>query len=157
MKNICVQISSRPLDINNACDFVDSADAGATNLFIGRVRNNHEGNDVTGITYDVHQGLAEKTLSEICTEAEGLWPGTRYFVAHYAGELPVGGLSVVIAVSAPHRAESFDACRYVIEELKMRAPVWKQEHYTDGKSDWLPGHSLKEEAVVNDICCGKCS
>lgn len=86
-----------------------------------------------------------------------MWPETRYYVAHYKGELPVGGISVIIAVSAPHRAETFEACRYVIEELKLRAPVWKQEHYTDGKSDWLPGHSLKEDAAADSICCGKCS
>jgi len=157
MENICVQITDKSLDIEAACDFVDSAGAGATNLFIGRVRNNHEGNDVTGITYDIHKPLAEKALQEICHEAEGLWPGTRYYIAHYTGELPVGGISVIIAVSAPHRAETFEACRYVIEELKIRAPVWKQEHYADGKSDWLPGHSLQEDAVLNDTCCGKCS
>ncbi|TNE32307.1 MAG: molybdenum cofactor biosynthesis protein MoaE [Alphaproteobacteria bacterium] len=157
MENICIQITDQPLNIETACSFVDSAGAGASNLFVGRVRNNHEGNDVTGITYDIHAGLAEKVLRDICTEAEGLWPETRYYVAHYTGELPVGGISVVIAVSAPHRAETFEACRYVIEELKLRAPVWKQEHYTDGRSDWLPGHSLKEDVAVNDVCCGKCS
>ncbi|MBL1147038.1 MAG: molybdenum cofactor biosynthesis protein MoaE [Pseudomonadota bacterium] len=157
MENICVQITDKPLNIETACDFVDNGGAGATNLFVGRVRNNHEGNDVTGITYDIHDNLAKKALSDICTEAEGLWPETRYYVAHYKGELPVGGISVIIAVSAPHRAETFEACRYVIEELKLRAPVWKQEHYTDGKSDWLPGHSLKEDAAADSICCGKCS
>jgi len=79
-----------------------------------------------------------------------------YFVSHFYGVLDVGGVSIVIAVSSPHRAESFEACRYVIEEIKKRAPVWKQEHYFEGKSDWLPGHSLNSEAEESLVCCGRC-
>ncbi len=87
----------------------------------------------------------------------GLWPDTRYAILHYKGQLPVGGVSVVIAVSSPHRAESFEACRYVIEEIKMRAPIWKREHYIDGKSEWLPGYSLRHDAEnAVEPCCGKC-
>ena len=68
-------------------------------------------------------------------------------MSHYKGQLDVGGMSVIIAVSSVHRAESFDACRYLIEELKKRAPVWKQEHYQHGSSEWLPGHSLRSQAA----------
>ena len=127
MESVCIQITDQPLDIEAACDFVDSAGAGATNLFIGRVRNNHEGNDVTGITYDIHKVLAEKTLREICTEAEGLWPETRYYVAHYTGELPVGGMTLrsqILALGADdiifvgdtdhdRRAAEAVGCRFV--------------------------------------------
>ena len=144
MNGIQVLIGNTLLNLQEAVAYVCDPGHGAIDTFIGTVRNTHEGKDVTGITYDVHKTLAEKTLRDICAEAQGFWPNTRYYVAHYHGTLDVGGISVVIAVSSPHRAESFDACRYVIEEIKKRLPVWKKEHYTDGISDWLPGHSLKE-------------
>lgn len=153
---IHVQVTTKEIDIDAAIAKVKSAEHGAIDLFIGTVRNHHNGKEVTGITYDAHEKLAEKIFKEICREGMGLWPDTRYAVMHYKGELPVGGTSIVIAVSSPHRAESFEACRYVIEEIKVHAPVWKQEHYLDGKSDWLPGHSLRHEAEYAGTCCGKC-
>ena len=153
---IIAEVSTQPLDVQKAVNIVTDPAHGAIDTFVGVVRNHHEGKAVTGITYDVHTELAGKIFHEICKEAQGAWPGTRYYVAHYQGELDIGGTSIVIAVSAPHRAESFEACRYVIEEIKKRAPVWKKEHYTDGKSDWLPGHSLSAEAETGTLCCGHC-
>lgn len=151
-----VKVTTRSIDINEAIAHVKSDDHGAIDLFIGTVRNSHNGKEVTGITYDAHEKLTEKALKRICEESKGLWPDTRYAVIHYKGELSVGGTSIVIAVSSSHRAESFEACRYVIEEIKKCVPVWKQEHYLDGKSDWLPGHSLRFEGEFTNTCCGKC-
>lgn len=153
---VTVEILDGKLDIGRAYEAVAGPGQGAVDLFAGAVRDNHLGQEVSGITYDVHKGLGEKVLREICAEAAGLWPGTVYYAAHYHGELPVGGISVLIAVSAAHRAESFEGCRYVIEEIKKRAPVWKQEHYPGGRSAWLPGHSLVAEAGAGTDCCGKC-
>jgi molybdopterin synthase catalytic subunit len=153
---IHIEILNTLLDINHASAIVADPAHGAINIFAGAVRNHHEGRDVTGITYDVHVNLAEIILREICAEAAGFWPDTRYYVAHYQGALPVGGISVLIAVSAAHRGATFEACAYVIDEIKKRAPVWKQEHYPDGKSEWLPGHSLVAEAELETACCGKC-
>ncbi len=153
---IQVFVSADPLSLETAVQSVIDPAHGAIDTFIGTVRNMHEGKSVTGITYDVHEVLAEKTFHEICEEAQGLWPDTRYYIAHYQGVLDVRGISIIIAVSSPHRAESFEACRYVIEEIKKRAPVWKKEHYVDGMSDWLPGHSLLEEAENSMTCCGHC-
>lgn len=154
--SIHVEILDIPLDVGKACAMVADPAHGAIDTFIGVVRNHHEGQTVTGITYDVHKALAEKILHEICNEARGIWPETKYYAAHYQGTLNIGGISVLIAVSAAHRAETFEACRYVIEELKKRAPVWKQEHYPDGPSAWLPGHSLALDAEVQTVCCGRC-
>jgi len=156
MSGIKVSISTEPLDIQQAVKYVASSAQGAIDTFIGTVRNNHDGKEVTGITYDAHKGLAEKNFHEICAEAQGLWPETHYYVAHYHGNLDVGGMSIIIAVGSPHRAESFDACRYIIEEIKKRSPIWKKEHYINGKSDWLPGHSLIFEAEASQSCCGHC-
>lgn len=153
---IHVQVTTAEIDIADAIARVKSPGHGAIDVFIGTVRDNHNGRDVTGLTYDVHDALAEKIFHEICEESRGLWPETRYALIHYKGALPVGGTSIVIAVGAPHRDESFEACRYVIESVKAQAPVWKQEHYTDGDSDWLPGHSLRDEGEYTKTCCGKC-
>ncbi len=138
-----VSISTETLNIQDAYDFVTDPAHGAVDVFIGAVRNHHEGQDVQGIAYDVHEALAEGVLAEICQEARQRWGGIKIYISHYKGQLDIGGISLIIAVSSAHRAESFDACRYLIEELKKRAPVWKQEHYEHGPSEWLPGHSLK--------------
>jgi molybdopterin synthase catalytic subunit len=156
MREIQTLVSTNPLDVNLAIESVTDPSHGAAYTFIGTVRNLHQGKRVEGMTYDAHKALAEKVFHQICEEARGLWPDTHYYVAHYKGVLDVGGISIIIAVSSPHRAESFDACRYVIEEIKQRAPIWKKEHYTDGISDWLPGHSLNEEAEQSLLCCGHC-
>lgn len=155
-EGIRVFISKEPLDVQSASDFVADPANGAIDLFVGVVRNNHLGQSVTGITYDVHETLAETEFLNICLEAKGIWPQTRYYVSHYHGHLDVGGISVLIAVSAPHREEAFDSCRYIIEEIKKRAPVWKKEHYPGGVSEWLPGHSLVSELEDQAVCCGKC-
>jgi molybdopterin synthase catalytic subunit len=154
---IYVRVTTDEISLEDALARVRSPDHGAIDFFVGVVRNNHNGKEVSGITYDAHEKLAEKSFAGICHEATGLWPDTRYAVLHYKGELPVGGTSIVIAVSSPHRAESFEACRYVIEEIKTRAPIWKREHYLEGKSEWLPGHSLRHDAeYAVEPCCGKC-
>ena len=155
-RDIHVSISVDRLNPEQACEFVTDPANGAIDVFIGVVRNQHQGKSVTGITYDVHGTLAAAVLHDICSEAKGIWPQTRYSVSHYQGYLPVGGVSVLIAVSAPHREEAFESCRYVIEEIKKRAPVWKKEHYTEGESAWLPGHSLVKESEDSGVCCGKC-
>lgn len=151
-----IKVTSDNINITDMIAKIQSPDHGAIDIFIGAVRNHHDGKTVTGITYDAHESLVEKTFERICREAEGLWPDTHYALEHYKGALPVGGISIAIAVSAAHRAESFEACRYVIEEVKKQAPVWKQEHYQDSKSEWLPGHSLRHEAAHSETCCGKC-
>jgi len=125
-----------------ALDAVRDPGHGAIDFFAGVVRNHHEGKQVSGITYDVHEPLALRTMQAICEEGSTQWPGAHFYVAHFQGHLAVGEISVLIAVSTPHRADCFAACRLVIEAIKTRLPVWKQEHYLDGKSAWLPGHSL---------------
>lgn len=142
-QNIHVSIKTDPLNIQDAYDFVIDPTHGAVDLFIGAVRNHHEGNNVQGINYDAHESLAKKIFIDISKEAQQRWENIKIYISHYKGELPVGGISVLIAVGSAHRAESFDACRYIIEELKKRSPIWKQEHYDHGPSEWLPGHSLR--------------
>ncbi len=136
-------VAQQVLDPAEALGFVEAPGYGAGALFVGAVRNRNQGRDVVGISYDVFAPLAEHCFGEICAEAAAKWgPDLRLYMAHAKGRLDVGGLSVVIAAGSPHRGEAFAACRYVIEQIKSRAPVWKQEHYRDGDSDWVQGHAL---------------
>jgi molybdopterin synthase catalytic subunit len=146
MENIRVGIHDslkQPLDPAEAIAFVEAPGNGAAVLFIGAVRNRNHGRAVTGVSYDAHETMAAISFRDICEEACRRGPeGLRLYLAHARGRLPVGGLSVVIAAASPHRDEAFKACRYLIEEIKHRSAIWKQEHYTDGDSAWLQGHAL---------------
>ena len=124
---------------------VSSTKHGAVAAFIGTVRSPHAGRRVQAVTYDCFVPLAKKELSRIAAVAERRWPA-RIAVAHRIGRLKVGEASVAIATSATHRAEAFDACRFVIEEIKRRVPVWKKEHYRTGDGRWLAGCALRRVA-----------
>ena len=136
-------ISEETLSIQKAADFVDAVENGALNLFVGKVRNHNMGKTVNAVSYDVFAPLACNVFQEICAEAKAEFSERlRLYIEHYKGKLEIGGISVIIAVGSPHRDESFKACRYLIEQLKIRAPIWKQEHYVDGDSEWVKGHTL---------------
>ena len=122
---------------------MDAAENGALNMFVGKVRNHNMGKAVNAVSYDVFAPLVCNVFQELCAEAKAQFgERLRLYVEHYKGKLEIGGISVIIAVGSPHRDESFKACRYLIEQLKIRAPVWKQEHYVDGDSEWVKGHAL---------------
>lgn len=118
---------------------VGAPEDGAAVLFLGTVRDHNEGRPVSGMRYDSYADMAENLLARIADEAALRLGTDRIVVVHRVGELAIGDVSVAIAASAPHRAETFDAARYVIEEIKQRLPVWKQEHYVEGGSQWLEG------------------
>lgn len=112
---------------------------GAAILFLGVVRDHADGRPVRGMRYDAYVEMARDELAQIAREAAERTGTDRVAVVHRVGELDIGEVSVAIAVSSPHRAESYDASRYVIEEIKKRLPVWKKEHYTDGAAEWVAG------------------
>lgn len=133
----------KPLDIAAAHAFVFDPAHGAVNSFIGAVRDFNEGKTVTGITYDVYDALTKNVLQKLCEDVRKKYDGAiNIYISHFKGRLSIGGISVIIAVSTPRRAESFEACRTLIEELKHHAPIWKQEHYIDGDSAWAKGCAL---------------
>ena len=132
-------ITTSAIDPASLLREVGTADDGAVMLFLGTVRRHNHGRDVKGMHYDVYANMAERVLDEIATEAEARWQPSRLRVVHRVGDLEVGDVSVAIAVSTPHRAEAFDVARHVIEEIKRRLPVWKQEHYVSGEAAWLDG------------------
>lgn len=132
-------ITRDPISADTVLQHVGADSDGAVNLFLGVVRNHNDGSAVSGMHYDAYAEMAERTLREIVAEAEAL-PGVgRVAAVHRIGELQIGDASVAIAASAPHRAEAYEASRYVIEQIKKRLPVWKQERYVSGEHKWLDG------------------
>lgn len=122
-----------PLDAWHA---VSHERAGATVLFIGTVRNHSRGKSVERLEYEAYVPMVEKTLEKISSECGEAHTESQTFIAHRYGTLEIGDASVVIASSAPHRAEAFDACRQAIESIKTDVPIFKREKTTDG-DEWV--------------------
>jgi molybdopterin synthase catalytic subunit len=138
-QDLLTRISEAPIDVSEALAFVADPGAGGTSAFVGTVRDHSAAGDVTGLTYEAWEGLAVRRLGEIGEELFAKWPLRRVAIVHRIGELRVGEASVVIACSAAHRAEAFDACRHGIERLKDDVPIWKKEHHAAGESRWVMG------------------
>jgi molybdopterin synthase catalytic subunit len=109
---------------------------GAACLFVGVVRNENRGRTVVGLEYEAYEEMALPLMEAIAAEARERFPVTEVRLVHRLGPLAVGEPSVAVAVSSPHRAEAFAACRFAIDTLKARVPIWKKELYADG-SAWL--------------------
>ena len=92
---------------------------------------------VTAIEYAAYAAMAEAECARIVTETTDRWPGVAVALRHRLGVVTVGEASVAIAVAAPHRGDAFAACRYVIEEVKRRVPIWKRERHADGSGTWV--------------------
>jgi molybdopterin synthase catalytic subunit len=105
--------------------------------FIGLVRDLNEGREVSLLEYEVYEALAVKEGERILTEAGAKFPIEAAWCVHRVGRLEIGDLAIRVRVAAGHRAEAFDACRFIVDEVKSRVPIWKKEHYRDGDSGWI--------------------
>lgn len=140
-------ITRDTIDVEGLLPLVGATDDGAVLLFIGVVRDHNEGRQVNGMRYDAYVEMAERVLGIIAQEASARLGTDRVVVVHRIGDLRIGEASVAVAVSSPHRAEAYDASRYIIEEIKKRLPVWKHEYYTEGPARWLDGHAPQAEVA----------
>lgn len=129
-------VVERPLDLEALEARVRSDRCGALCTFLGVVRDHHEGRQVKAVTYEAYGEMAGRELARLCREAERRWPGVRALAVHRTGRLGVGEVSVACLAAAPHRAQAFEACRYLIEGIKETVPVWKQDHFATGESTW---------------------
>ena len=134
-------ITREPIDGARLLGDSLSPDDGAALLFWGVVRNENDGRAVSSLEYSAYAEMAEREMLRIADEARARFGTGAIHVVHRIGLLRVGEASVAIAVASPHRAEAYEASRYVIEELKRRVPVWKREGYVDGETEWVPGFS----------------
>jgi molybdopterin synthase catalytic subunit len=138
-KDLLVRITSGALSTNEALAFVTDPASGGTCVFVGTVRDHSEAGDVTGLTYEAWDELAATRLEEIAGEMFDTWPVRKVALLHRTGDLAIGEASVVVACSAPHRADAFDACRHGIERLKHDVPIWKKESLASGEAHWVMG------------------
>ena len=133
----------------NAVKFISADSNGAETVFIGRVRNENSGKKVTAVTYDAHDQMVLKSFNSICELATKKFDkNAKVFLEHAKGFVPVGEISILIAVGAGHRDEAFKICRYILEEVKHQSLIWKKEHYVKGTEGWLPGHSLRPKKKI---------
>ena len=131
------QLSSHPLETINLKENLSCKTAGAFATFEGLVRNHNEGKTVTSLEYEAHEVLCRKEAEKIFAEAHKKFPiiGAKCF--HRIGKLNIGEMAVWVGVTAAHRDEAFKACRFIIDEIKTRLPIWKKEFYADGDSGWI--------------------
>ncbi len=125
-------------------EFADDT-CGAVVAFEGLVRNHHEGKEVTALAYEHHPIMAHPEGEKILQEAMEKFPITQASAVHRVGDVPIGECVVVTMVASSHRAEAFEACQYLIDEIKHRVPIWKYETYADGTS------------VYTEQCAGCCA
>jgi molybdopterin synthase catalytic subunit len=135
-----VHLTRHPIDAADLLAEVQSAERGGTCVFLGTVRNDA---GVTGIEYSAYDAMAGEEIERILSDAQAQWPEARVTLQHRLGLIPVGEASIAIAAAAPHRAEAFAACRYVIEEVKKRLPIWKKELRGDGSEKWVEVHDQR--------------
>ncbi len=127
-----------PINVDEVVAAVWTPADGAICTFHGIVREDSRNRKVRYLEYDAYPAMAEKKMAEILDEVEARWPRQRAAIVHRLGVVPLGEASVVIAVASPHRGESFEACRYVIDRVKEVVPIWKKEVFTDGE-EWIEG------------------
>jgi len=138
------QLTTKPLDLGSLLAIVRSPRNGGYVTFTGDVRDHDAGQTVTEIDYVAYEELAVKQMTAIVAEAESRWPGCMCAAAHRTGVLRVGETSVAIAVGAPHRAEAFEACRWIIDSFKTEVPIWKREEFESGGRAWIEGSRYVE-------------
>ena len=132
-----VRLTRNVIDYQNLTEQVRKGGCGAVVTFLGTVRDLTEGRTTIALDYEAYPGMAEKKMAEIEADTRRQWPVGDMALEHRLGRLEVGEISVAAAVSCPHRAQAFEACRYAIDRLKELVPIWKKENWADGSTEWV--------------------
>lgn len=144
-------ISDKALDCDALKDALRRETAGACVTFEGWVRNHNDGKEVTRLEYEAYTAMAEKEGQRIVEEAVKRFDLDYAECVHRVGRLEIGEAAVWVGVSSAHRSEAFEACRFVIDEVKHRLPIWKKEHYADGDSGWVNCEACAGATVQDEI------
>ena len=135
-----IRLTHDPIDYHALTELVRRNHCGAVVTFLGTVRDLTGERVTVALDYEAYPGMAEKKMAEIEADTRRRWPVGEIALVHRLGHLEVGEISVVVAVSCPHRAEAFEACRHAIDRLKELVPIWKKENWSDGSTEWVhPG------------------
>jgi molybdopterin synthase catalytic subunit len=138
-----VHLTSRPLDLGSLIAAVQSPAHGGIACFVGTVRDHHGGRTVVRLEYSAYEPMAEAECARIVAETEARW-NCAVALEHRTGSLRIGDAAVAIAVASAHRDEAFVACRYVIEQVKRRVPIWKREYFADGTEQWVGSGAARQ-------------
>jgi molybdopterin synthase catalytic subunit len=131
------RLTGDPIDASALADGLCGTRSGACLTFEGRVRSENEGKTVRALDYEAYGPLAQKEGERILAEALGRFQIDAALCVHRTGSLGLGDVAVVVSVASGHRGAAFDACRYIIDGVKARVPIWKREHYVDGSTEWI--------------------
>jgi molybdopterin synthase catalytic subunit len=142
---VTAHLRESPLSVDALVAATERPDCGALATFVGTVRDHNDGRAVTHLLYTAHVPVAERLISEIEAEVRETFDVPECRVVHRLGRLEIGEAAIVAVVRSAHRGEAFDACRAVVEAVKHRVPIWKEEFFPDGTSAFVPGCSLLED------------
>ena len=134
-----ILLTNKNIDVKQVIQSVESPKAGAIDVFIGTVRNQTNNKEVIRLEFEAYENMAIKELEKISERAYQKWPILKLAITHAIGTLEIGQIPVVIAVSTPHRKDAFEACQFIIDELKKSVPIWKKEIFEDGNI-WVSAH-----------------
>lgn len=137
-----VAIAREPIDVRAWEQALDDPRSGAVVAFEGRVRDHSDGRSVAGLSYEVYDALALREGERILAEARARFAITGAALVHRAGDLDIGDCAVWVGAAAAHRDAAFNACRYIIDEVKARLPVWKRERFVEGDAVWVGADGL---------------
>jgi molybdopterin synthase catalytic subunit len=132
-----IRLTTEVIDHAALTEQVRRPGCGGVVVFLGTVRDLTDGEVTTALDYEAYPAMAEKKLAEVERETRARWPVGDMVLMHRLGHLEVGEVSVVVAVSCPHRAEAFEACRYAIDRVKEVVPIWKKENRPGGAGEWV--------------------
>ena len=132
-----ISLTNDPIDYHALTESVRSTQSGAVVLFLGTVRELTDGRRTLALDYEGYPQMAEAKLAELESAARSKWPIDRVNIVHRLGRLELGDISVAVAVSCPHRKAAFEAGQFLIDELKVSVPIWKQENWSDGTTEWV--------------------
>lgn len=144
-----ISLTTQPIDYEALVEEARSSASGAVVLFLGTVREISEGQAVAGLTYESYPPMAEKKLAEIVDEAHGRWPLNAASVVHRHGELALGDVAVAVVTASAHRAEAFDAARWIMDTIKQVVPIWKKENFVTGNGQWV--HPASDETRLSPL------
>jgi molybdopterin synthase catalytic subunit len=145
MRDDWIEIFEGPLAVESAVKFVSDARAGGIDVFLGTTREEKstDGRELIALDYEAYDQMAIAKLKELAQRAREQWPIVKLAILHRTGRVKLTEPSVIIAVSCPHRGESFTACKFLIDQLKVDVPIWKKEIWADGSGRWVEGKEAR--------------
>lgn len=136
-----IKITEKPIDVQKVIDTASSLGAGAVNVFVGTVRNTAHGKNVLWLEYEAYEAMVVAEIKKIIDEATNRWDLLGWAVSHRVGTLKPGEVTLAIAVSTPHRQDAFEACSFILDNVKERTPIWKKEVFEDGEG-WISASAV---------------